>query len=200
MPNGKEDYQSTIFAARDEIMRRGLKFTMDSLARRLRISKKTLYQSICSKEELIEKVVDSALESITENEARIFHDPELSLNAQLLFLIELYHGALQPFDKETMLEMMERYPEQWEKIEQFRLAKWQSVITMMHLHLAKGDLKRIDIEMIMSGILIELLLGGRSGKGSTVDILIKELTDLFQETESAEDLRKMSGGICHESK
>lgn len=186
--NREKKFEGILCAARDEIARRGMKFTMDSVARRLRISKKTLYQSVSSRQELIEKVVDSALESIAENEARIFQDPELSLNERYLCSLELYRSALQPFDKETMLEMMQYYPELWEKFERLRLAEWRSAIERMQLSISQGEFARINMELLINGVLLELLMPGKqSNAGSvTVDLLIKQLTDLFREADTVD--------------
>jgi AcrR family transcriptional regulator len=187
----EKDFQGILYAARAEIARRGMKFTMDSLARRLRISKKTLYQSISSKQELIERVMDSALQSIVENEACIFQDPSLSYNEQLVYSIELYRSVLKPFDKETMLEMLQFYPEQWDRIEKFRLAKWQSAIETMRLGISKDEFPGSYRKLLINGILLELLMPGRqSGDGSrTLDNLLKELTDLFKRIDIVEGVK-----------
>ena len=162
MQDCEKNCQDILCAARTEITLRGLKFTMDSLAHRLGISKKTLYQFVSSKQELVEKVVDFALETISKNETRIFQDPNLSRNGQSLSLIELYRTTLKPFDNETMLEMMQHYPRQWGKFEKFRLEKWQSNIRIMHLSLVKGEVNKRNMELIISWMLVELLLSVKS--------------------------------------
>ena len=124
-------------AARTEISRRGLRFTMDSLASHLRISKKTLYEIVGCKRELISQVIDAALISIAENEIRIYQDFNLSLMDKFAKLVELYRMNLKPFDTATIRDMMQLYPELWEKIETLRLSKWQSLIRTIQFQISK---------------------------------------------------------------
>ena len=58
---------------------KGMKFTMDDLARQLEISKKTIYTVFLNKEELLYGMVDYMFDSIKESERAIVEDESLSL-------------------------------------------------------------------------------------------------------------------------
>ena len=57
--------------------RKGLKFTMDDLAKELSISKKTIYTVYDDKEALFLAMVDYIFDSIKESEQMILTDPAL---------------------------------------------------------------------------------------------------------------------------
>ena len=58
---------------------KGLKFTMDDLAKELSISKKTIYTVYDDKEALFLAMVDYIFDSIKESEQMILTDPSLSV-------------------------------------------------------------------------------------------------------------------------
>ena len=60
---------------------KGLKFTMDDLAKELSISKKTIYTVYDDKEALFLAMVDYIFDSIKESEQMILTDPSLRLGA-----------------------------------------------------------------------------------------------------------------------
>ena len=62
---------------------KGMKFTMDDLARQLEISKKTIYTVFLNKEELLYGMVDYMFDSIKESERAIVEDGSLSLIAKI---------------------------------------------------------------------------------------------------------------------
>ena len=59
--------------------KKGLKFTMDDLAKELSISKKTIYTVYDDKEALFLAMVDYIFDSIKESEQMILTDPSLSV-------------------------------------------------------------------------------------------------------------------------
>ena len=58
---------------------KGIKFTMDDVAKQLEISKKTIYTVFQNKEALLYEMVDYAFDSIKESERAIMEDSSLSL-------------------------------------------------------------------------------------------------------------------------
>ena len=63
--------------------KKGLKFTMDDLAKELSISKKTIYTVYDDKEALFLAMVDYIFDSIKESEQMILTDPSLSVVEKL---------------------------------------------------------------------------------------------------------------------
>ena len=57
--------------AEEEIRLHSVKFTMDDMARKLRMSKSTLYQQASSKEELIRMVCEFSMNKFTKEQGKI---------------------------------------------------------------------------------------------------------------------------------
>ena len=80
----KGDYvmQQILFVTYQEMNKHGLKFTMDDIAARLGISKKTLYKIFRSKDDLIIAVIQSLISSTEEKEKEIL-DADLPFDQKL---------------------------------------------------------------------------------------------------------------------
>ena len=101
-------------------------------------------------------------------------------------LVELYRMNLKPFDTATIRDMMQLYPELWEKIETLRLSKWQSLIRTIQFQISK-DTNENNLQLIINGVLLEMLLCvDLNNNGSTVETVIQEVTDKFIEIGLAE--------------
>ena len=58
--------------------RKGMKFTMDDIARELGMSKKTIYTVFADKQELVYDMVDYCFDSIKESEQKVMKSAGLS--------------------------------------------------------------------------------------------------------------------------
>ena len=58
--------------------KKGMKFTMDDIARELGMSKKTIYTVFADKQELVYDMVDYCFDSIKESEQKVMKNGELS--------------------------------------------------------------------------------------------------------------------------
>ena len=61
----------------DIFREKGVKFTMDDLANRLGVSKRTLYENIDSKETLLNLLVDEVFDSVTEKGKEVINDDSI---------------------------------------------------------------------------------------------------------------------------
>ena len=91
LPNGGIEAMDTTEGLQKNILdatlrvfdKKGLKFTMDDLAKELSISKKTIYTVYDDKEALFLAMVDYIFDSIKESEQMILTDPSLSVVEKL---------------------------------------------------------------------------------------------------------------------
>ena len=73
--------KDTILAAAiEEVTLRGLRFTMQDLATRLRVSKRSIYENFSSKEELVSYMVDAILTDMSTQEQAILEAKTSSIN------------------------------------------------------------------------------------------------------------------------
>lgn len=106
--------------ARDVFMRCGLKsVTMDDVSRELGISKKTLYQHVSDKNDLIIKAVE---EDLNENKCRVEEVMAKEQNAidQLLEVNEVVGEKMKQIHPSIIFDMQKYYPEAWKLISEHR--------------------------------------------------------------------------------
>ncbi len=101
-------------------MRLGIKsLTMDDVARELGISKKTLYQFVENKDDLVKKVIESHL---TEECSR---SEELSLKAkdaldEMLIVIQANIGDMQRMKANIVFELQKYHRDAWDLLQQYQ--------------------------------------------------------------------------------
>ena len=120
-------------------------FTVETLAQRLGISKKTIYQVVKTREELIERIVTNTLNSIKAglldaigNEA----DPV----QQFITVGEFLATALSRVQVNRMLELKVRHPRIWKLIEEFRFERREQFANILYAAQKQGLLKA-DLEI-----------------------------------------------------
>ena len=103
-----------IHAAMEEIRMRGLRFTMQDLATRLKVSKRSLYENFSSKENLIDEMVDIILSDMTEEEHAIFaRDIPIPEKVEALLTIHPYDAEM--FNTNVYEDLKRMYPQQWQR-------------------------------------------------------------------------------------
>ena len=97
--------------------RKGLKFTMDDLAKELSISKKTIYTVYDDKEALFLAMVDYIFDSIKESEQMILTDPALGTIEKLQRILGVLPEGYQNIDLRKLYSLRDKYPKIYHKVE-----------------------------------------------------------------------------------
>ena len=97
--------------------RKGLKFTMDDLAKELSISKKTIYTVYDDKEALFLAMVDYIFDSIKESEQMILTDPALGTIEKLHRILGVLPEGYQNIDLRKLYSLRDKYPKIYHKVE-----------------------------------------------------------------------------------
>ena len=174
--------QRIIMAAAQEMNTRGVKFTVDAVAERLGISKKTLYQFFASKDELIRELVDVAMDDMTSQEETVLtgslNFPE-KLRALLTIEPKVY-GKIN----EWVIDDLQRYrPEDWQRIDQYRRHRIDHVQDFIEQGIAGGNLRPVN-----AAVAAQMLFGAcgelikypfLSDNNLTLSDALKALTDIF---------------------
>lgn len=107
----------------EEVTGQGVRaFTVESLAARLGVSKKTIYKFFPTKEVLLDKILEFAKRRIVHEIERIREEESNPANRFLKmmdFIIKMI-GKVSP---QRMSELKVRYPLIWMKLEEFRLER-----------------------------------------------------------------------------
>ena len=143
------------------IMRTGVKsFTVESLAGRLGMSKKTIYKYFLSKEKLVRKIamfmtsqVEQMFNKIRENEK----------NPALQFIKVMEHIAkfASRAPVQRMAQLKTAYPEVWKDIERFRLKRqddfYQILKSAQEQGLARKDLDMKKVATVFINMVLSLI-------------------------------------------
>jgi AcrR family transcriptional regulator len=147
-----------VAAAMEAIKEFGMKFTMSDLVKRLSISKSTLYSHFKSKEELVAAIVDLSLASVRQKEQSILDDDKLNVAEKLRALTMTYPPIT--IDIRAMLDLKRYFPKEWEKTEQYRIEKWQTMELLLNQGIKDGYFRPIDLtilSIIINGTMKELM-------------------------------------------
>lgn len=133
----------------EEIQSHGMKFTMDHLAKRLGISKRTLYEHYSSKVEILEAIIDQSFQETDEQTERILQDESLTLLDKIrgVFTVVPSHNEL--LDLRILEQMKRYYPEQWSKVESALKDDWRMLRTLIEQGIREGIIQDMNVSLIM---------------------------------------------------
>ncbi|MFA9465073.1 MAG: TetR/AcrR family transcriptional regulator [Velocimicrobium sp.] len=132
----------------EEFKESGVKFTMDSLAKRAGISKRTLYEMISSKNQAIELAIDRTFEDIKRQQKNILGNEKLDTldKCRKLFAIVPTYASI--LDYRRINEIKNAYPQLYTKIETKIETDWESAIELLHQAQKEGIIRTINITVL----------------------------------------------------
>lgn len=132
----------------DEFNLNGLKFTMDDLAKRLSMSKKTFYKYYRDKNELFLEMVDYCFSAIKESENRIFEDKSLSLVEKIKRIIVVLPERYSGIDFRKLWELKALYPEVFAKVASRIENDWEPTIKLLEEGVRMGNIRTVQIPVL----------------------------------------------------
>lgn len=130
-----DDLENILLKVRDLYMKYGIKsITMDDVAREMGISKKTLYQYVTDKDDLVGKFIDNEIELRQKQICDCF---TVGFNAiEELFEITLFmNKIMREQNPATEYDLKKYYPQHYQKIVKTR---WEGIYSYILLNLKKG--------------------------------------------------------------
>lgn len=172
-----------IDAVIEEFNDKSLKFTMDDIAKRLGISKRTLYTVVQDKEALFIEAVDCVFAAIKECEREIVEDTSLALIDKLKRLLIVLPQKYKTIDYRQLYELKTKFPRIYAKIENRLETDWEPTFRIMEQAMAEGLIKRIDLtifQAIFSGT-IEYYLSRRAliDSNITYEDALRQMLDIL---------------------
>lgn len=131
-----------------EFNENGVKFTMDDVAHRLNISKKTIYTVFQDKETLLLEAVDYCFGIIKESEQEILRQEDISVLDRLKRVLIVLPERYEHLDFRKIYMMRERYPKIYEKIAMRIESGWDSTIELLEDGIKQGLIKDISIPVL----------------------------------------------------
>ena len=130
----------------ETITQRGLRFfTVESLAAHLGMSKKTIYKFFPSKEILIEKIVDF-FTGMIERKLKQIVESDINPVEKYVKIMDFIMDKISRTSMDKVIELKNRYPIVWKKIETFRQGLTQDFATIFIEAQEKGFARK-DIDM-----------------------------------------------------
>ena len=130
----------------ETITQNGVKFfTVESLAAHLGMSKKTIYKFFPSKEILIEKIVDFFTGTI-ERKLKQIVESDMDPVEKFTKIMDFIMDKISRTSMDKIVELKNRYPVVWKKVETFRQGLTQDFATIFIEAQEKGFARK-DIDM-----------------------------------------------------
>ena len=136
----------------EETRNNGIKFTMDDLARRLGISKRTLYEHFSSKVDILDSIIDVTLAEFDEQTSRIVNDSALTLLEKIRQAIVVIPSYNEFYDLRILEQLKRSYPAQWERVDR-ELHQWDDLKGLLEEGMREGVIKNMHIEVLMKLII-----------------------------------------------
>jgi len=124
---------------------KGIKFTMDDLADRLGMSKKTIYTVVEGKDELLTEMVEHVFGSIKESEEDVLWSEGISTVEKIRRILGVFPEAYKDINFQGVFELREKYPEIYSIVEERLETGWEATIALLEQGMTEGVIRKINI-------------------------------------------------------
>lgn len=128
--------------------RKGLKFTMDDVAKELSMSKKTIYTVFHDKESLFFAMVDYLFDSIKESEQRVLNDESLDTLEKIRKVLGVIPEGYREIDFRQLYLLREKYPAIYQRVEERLETGWENTIALLEQGMREGVVRKVDIPIV----------------------------------------------------
>ena len=127
---------------------KGLKFTMDDIARILGMSKKTIYQVFSDKEALFLAMVDYLFDSIKESEREVVQDDSLTTLEKIRKILGVMPESYKDIDFRQMYLLKDKFPEIYHQVEIRLETGWETTIALLEQGIEEGVIRPVAIPIL----------------------------------------------------
>jgi len=136
---------------------KGLKFTMEDVAKRCRISKKTLYFIYDDKEALFLAMVDYVFDKVKESENRVMKDESIPTIEKIRRLLGVLPEGYAEIDFSQMYSLKDKFPSIYEQVQKRLETGWETSIQLIEQGQEEGVIKK-DINVAIVKVMFESTL------------------------------------------
>lgn len=127
---------------------KGLKFTMDDVAKSCHMSKKTLYLIFSDKEELFLAMVDYLFDGIKESEQLVVQNTSLTTLEKIRTILGVMPEGYKEIDFGQLYSLKDKYPTIYRKVEERLETGWDTTIALIEQGIKEGVVKNVPIPII----------------------------------------------------
>ncbi|MBQ7708215.1 MAG: TetR/AcrR family transcriptional regulator [Lachnospiraceae bacterium] len=128
--------------------KKGLKFTMDDIAKELSISKKTIYTVFKDKEELSYAAVDYLFDFVKEGEKKIILDPTLTTVEKLRKILAVMPDGYKDIDYGQLYQLKDKYPKIYAHVAKRLETGWEGTIALIERGMEEKVIRPINIGIV----------------------------------------------------
>ncbi len=153
----KEIKKDVMLACISLFNEKGLKFTMDDVAKYCHISKKTMYLIFDDKEELFLAMVDYVFDNVKTAEKKVLEDKDLTTVDKLRKLLGVLPDGYSEIDFAQLYSLRDKYPTIYRQVEERLETGWESSIALIEQGQKEG-IVRTDIHIPIIKMMLEASL------------------------------------------
>ena len=127
---------------------KGLKFTMDDIAKELSMSKKTIYTVFSDKDSLFGEMVDYCFDKIKESEARILRADDLSTVEKIRKILGVLPESYADIDFRQLYLLKDKYPKIYRKVEERLESGWEGTIALLNQGMEEGVIRPVNVILV----------------------------------------------------
>ncbi|MGN0428239.1 MAG: TetR/AcrR family transcriptional regulator [Agathobacter sp.] len=127
---------------------KGLKFTMDDIAKELSMSKKTIYTVFSDKDSLFGEMVDYCFDKIKESEARILSADDLSTVEKIRKILGVLPESYADIDFRQLYLLKDKYPKIYRKVEERLESGWEGTIALLNQGMEEGVIRPVNVFLV----------------------------------------------------
>ncbi len=143
------DIRREILSATIQVFnKKGIKFTMDDVAKEVGISKKTIYTVFADKQELVYDMVDYCFDSIKESEERVIKNAGLTTVEKLQAILGVLPDGYKDIDFAQLYILRDRYPRIYSRVEERLESGWDTTIELLRRGMEEGVVRQIDTAIV----------------------------------------------------
>lgn len=144
----KELRETILEGTLEAFNQKGIKFTMDDIARILSISKKTIYTVFDDKEDLFLDMVDYLFDSIKESEREVLADDTLGTLEKVRKILGVMPDSYKNVDFRQLYMLKGKYPTIYKKVEERLETGWESTIALLEQGMKEGVIRDVSIPLV----------------------------------------------------
>ena len=130
--------------------KKGIKFTMDDLAKSLGISKKTIYAAFEDKRSIMTETIDRFFDDALAEEEMILNDDDLSIVEQLKSIIGRVPERYTQNDLAQLYVLKEKYPSVYRHWQHCRENYWEGVGILINRGIEKGEIRHVSLPILQT--------------------------------------------------
>lgn len=143
------DIRSEILSATIQVFnKKGIKFTMDDVAKEVGISKKTIYTVFADKQELVYDMVDYCFDSIKKSEERVMKNAGLTTIEKLQAILGVLPDGYKDIDFAQLYILRDKYPRIYSRVEERLESGWDTTIELLRRGMEEGVVRQIDTAIV----------------------------------------------------